>query len=75
VFQQNQSVNLPIDDPTVKVTPSPQAANSSSSDAQPIQNQSGDGKAKDPGVTTPVQYVVQDHVLPVQNQKYPTMRD
>jgi hypothetical protein len=44
VFQQNQSANLPIDDPTAKATPSPQAATSSSSYTQPIQNQSGNGK-------------------------------
>jgi hypothetical protein len=60
VFQQNQSTNTSIDDP--KATPSPQAA-SSSSDAQPIQNQKGDGKAKDPTVTTLVQSVVQDKEL------------
>jgi hypothetical protein len=63
VFQQNQLANPPIDDP--KATPSQQAA-SSSSDAQPIQSQSGDGKAKDPAVTTSVQSVIQDQVLPVQ---------
>jgi hypothetical protein len=60
VFQQNQSANPPNDDPTVKVTPSPQAATSSSSNTQPIQNQSADGKAKDLAVTTSVQAVVQD---------------
>jgi hypothetical protein len=60
----------------VKVTPFPQAATSSSSDAQPIQNKSGDGKAKDPAITTSVQSIIQDQVLPVQNQqKYPAMRD
>jgi hypothetical protein len=52
VFRQNQLANPPIDDP--KATPSPQAANSSS-DTQSIQNQSGDGKAKDPAITTLVQ--------------------
>jgi hypothetical protein len=51
VFQKGQSAIPPIDDPT-KVTPSPQAAASSSSDTQPIQNQSGDGKEKDPAVTS-----------------------
>jgi hypothetical protein len=60
----------------VKATPSPQAATSSSTDVQPIQNQSGDGKDKDHVVTTPVQSIVQDQVLPVQKQqKYSTMRD
>jgi hypothetical protein len=58
VFQQNQSANPPIDDPTAKATPSPQAATNSSSDAQPIQNQSGDGKDKDHAVTSPVQSIV-----------------
>jgi hypothetical protein len=68
MFRQDQSAALPIDDP--KATPSPQAATSSSSDAQQIQNQSGDGKAKDHVI------IVQDQVLPVQNQqKYPAMRD
>jgi hypothetical protein len=71
VSQQNQSANTPIDDP--KATPSPQAV-SYSLDAQPIQNQSGDGKAKDPTITTLVQSVVQDQVLPVYNQ-YPVMSD
>jgi cytoskeletal protein RodZ len=76
VFQQNQSANLPIDDPTAKATPSKQAATSSSSDAQPIQNQSSDGKARDSAVTSPVQSIIQDQVLPVQNQqKYPALRD
>jgi hypothetical protein len=76
VFQQNQSANPSIDDPTSKATPSPQAATISSSDIQPIQNKSGDGKAKDHAVTSPVQSNVQDQVLPVQNQqKYPAMRD
>jgi hypothetical protein len=46
MFHQDQSVAPPIDDPTVKVTPSPQAASGSSSDVQLIQNQSGDGKAR-----------------------------
>jgi hypothetical protein len=50
MFQQDQSATPPINDPTVKVVPSPQATIRSSSDAQPIQNQSGDGKAKDPTV-------------------------
>jgi hypothetical protein len=76
MFQQDQSAIRSIDDPTVKASPSPQAAASSSSDTQPIQNQSGDGKEKDPAVTTPVQSVVQDQVLPVQTKhKYPAMRD
>jgi hypothetical protein len=76
VFQQNQSANPPIDDPTAKATPSPQAATSSLSDVQPIQNQSGDNKDKNPAVTSPVQSIVQDQVLPVQDQhKYPAMRD
>jgi hypothetical protein len=60
VFQQNQSANPPIDDPTAKATPSPQATTSSSSDAQPFHNESGDGKTKDPTVITLVQFVVQD---------------
>jgi hypothetical protein len=60
VFQQNQSGNPPIDDPTAKATPSPQATTSSSSDAQPFHNESGDGKTKDPTVITLVQFVVQD---------------
>jgi hypothetical protein len=60
----------------VKVTLSPQAATGSSSDVQLIRNQSGDGKAKDPTVTTPVQSNVQDQVLLVQNQQnYHAMRD
>jgi hypothetical protein len=75
VFQQDQSATPPIDDSTVKVTPSPQAAPGSSLDSQPIQNRSGDGKAKDPTVTMPVQSNVQDQMLSVQNQKYPAMRD
>jgi hypothetical protein len=74
MFQQDQSAAPLIDDP--KSTPSPQASTSSSSDAQPIQNQSGDGKAQDPTVTARVQSDIQDQVLPVQNQqKYPTMGD
>jgi hypothetical protein len=74
MFQQDQSATPPIDDP--KATPSPQGAISSSSNAQPILNQSGDGKAKDPAIITLVQSVVQDQMLPVKNQqKYPTMRD
>jgi hypothetical protein len=44
-----------IDDPTVKVAPSPQVAPGSSSHSQPIQNQSSDSKAKDPIVTMPAQ--------------------
>jgi hypothetical protein len=75
VFQQDQSATPPIDDPIVKVVPSPQAAPGSSSNSQPIQNLSGDGKAKDPAVTTPVQTNVQDQIFLVQNQKYPAMRD
>jgi hypothetical protein len=76
VFQQNQSANPPVDDPRAKATPSPRATTSSSSDAQPIQNQSGDGKDKDPTVTSLVQSIIQDQVLSVQNQhKYPAMRD
>jgi hypothetical protein len=76
VFQQVQSSTLPIDDPTVKVIPSPQAAPGSSSDSQPIQNQSSDGKAEDPTITMPVQSNVQDHMFPVHNQqKYPVIRD
>jgi hypothetical protein len=74
VFQQGQSAIPPIDDPTTKTTPSPQVATSSLSDTQLTQNQSGVGK--DPAVTSLVQSVVQDQVLPVQDQhKYPTMRD
>jgi hypothetical protein len=41
VFPKDKSASLPIDDPTVGVTPSPQiktTAPESSSDAQPIQN-------------------------------------
>jgi hypothetical protein len=76
VSQQDQSAIPSIDDPTAKATPSPQIATSSSSDVQPIQNQSGDGKEKDPAVTLPMQSVVQNQVLPVQNQKkYPAVRD
>jgi hypothetical protein len=60
----------------VKASPSPEAAASSSSDTQPIQNQSGDTKEKDPTVTSPVQSVIQNQVLPVQNQqKHPVVRD
>jgi hypothetical protein len=36
MFQQDQSATPPIDDPIVKVTPSPQAAPGSSSDSRPI---------------------------------------
>jgi hypothetical protein len=76
MFQQDQSVTPLIDDSIVKVTPSPQAATGSSSDAQPIYGQSGDGKAKDPTVTTPVQSNVHDKMFPMENQqKYPPMRD
>jgi hypothetical protein len=60
MFQQDQSVIPSIDDPTAKATPSPQAAASSSSDVQPIQNQSGDVKDKDLAVTSPVQSIVQN---------------
>jgi hypothetical protein len=56
MFQQDQLAAPPVDDP--KATPSPQAATGSSSDVQSIQNQSGDGKAKHPTVTTPVQIIV-----------------
>jgi hypothetical protein len=74
VSQQDQSAVPSIDDPTTST--SPQAAGSSSSDNQPIQNQSGDGKEKDPAITSPVQPVVQNQVLPMPNQqKYPAMRD
>jgi hypothetical protein len=60
----------------VKASPSTQAAASSSSDTQPIQNQSGDGKEKDPAITSSVQSVIQNQVLPVQNQqKYPVVGD
>jgi hypothetical protein len=38
VSQQDQSAILPIDDPIAKTSPSLQAAASSSSDTQPIQN-------------------------------------
>jgi hypothetical protein len=69
MFQQYQSAAPPIDNPTAKVTPSSQAATGSTSDAQPIQDRSGDGKAKDPAITTPVQTIVQDQ------QTYPAMRD
>jgi hypothetical protein len=48
-----------------EASPSPQVVASSSSDTQPIQNQSGDGKDKDPAITSPVQYVVKNQVLPV----------
>jgi hypothetical protein len=58
MFRQDQSAIPPIDGPTTKVAPFPQAATSSSSDVQPIQNQSGDGKEKDPTVTSPVQSIV-----------------
>jgi hypothetical protein len=76
VSQQDQSAIPPIDDTTVKASPSPEAAASSSSDTQPIQNQSGDTKEKDPTVTSPVQSVIQNQVLPVQNQqKHPVVRD
>jgi hypothetical protein len=76
VSQQDQSAILPIDNPIVKASPSPQAVASCSSDTQPIQNQSGDGKEKDHAVTSPVQSVIQNQVLPVQNQqKYPAVRD
>jgi hypothetical protein len=76
MFRQDQSAIPLIDDPIEKATPSPQAATSSSSDAQPVHNQSGDGKDKVLAVTLPVQSTIQDQVLPVQNQhKYPAMRD
>jgi hypothetical protein len=75
VFEQDQSATLPIDASTVQVIPSPQAAPGSSLDSQPIQNQSGDGKAKDPTIKMLIQSNVQDQMLPIQNQKYPAMRD
>jgi hypothetical protein len=76
MFQQDQSSIPPIDDPTAKATPSPQATASSLSDVQPVQNQSGYSKDKDHTVTSPVQSIVRDQVLPMQNQhKYPAMRD
>jgi hypothetical protein len=75
MFQQNQLAASPIDDPTMKVTPSPQDATSSSSDVQSIQYQSGDGKAKDPSITTLAQTIFQDLMFLVRNQKYPAMRD
>jgi hypothetical protein len=65
MFQQDESTIPPIDDPTAKASPSPQTAASSSSDVQPIHNQSGDGKEKDPAVTSPEQSSVQGQVLPV----------
>jgi hypothetical protein len=68
VFQQDQSATLLIDDSTVKVTPSPQATPGSSSDSLTIQNQSGDGKAKEPAVTMPIQSNIQNHMFPVQNE-------
>jgi hypothetical protein len=52
-----------------EASPSPQVVASSSSDTQPIQNQSGDGKDKDPAITSPVQSVVKNQ------QKYPAIRD
>jgi hypothetical protein len=70
-----------IDDPTVKVAPSPHVATGSSSDFQPIQNQGVGEKAKDPAVTMPmiqsheVQSNAQDQAFSVQNQKYPPMRN
>jgi hypothetical protein len=76
VFQYVQSANLPIEDPTAKVTLPPQTATGSSFDIQPIQNQSGDGKAKDPAVITSTQSNVEDQVIPMQNrQNYPAMGD
>jgi hypothetical protein len=76
VSQQDQSVIPSIDDPTVKASPSPQAAASSSSDTQPIRNQICGGEEKDPTVTSPVQSVIQNQVLPVQNQqKYHAVSD
>jgi hypothetical protein len=60
----------------VKASPSPQAAASSSSDTQAIRNQICDGEEKDPTVTSPVQSVIQNQVLPVQNQqKYHAVSD
>jgi hypothetical protein len=73
VFQQGQSAILLIDDPTAKATPSPQVVASSSSDTQPIQNQSGDGKEKDPTVTSPEQSSFQGQVQ--NQQKYLATRD
>jgi hypothetical protein len=61
VFQKVQSAFPPIDDSTVGVSPSPQinaTAPSSSSESQPIQNQSVGDKVKDPAVTM---LVVQTH--------------
>jgi hypothetical protein len=76
MFQQSQLAIPPIDDPTAKATPSPQATASSSSDTQLIHNQSGDGKEKDLAIISPVQSVVQNQVFPVQNQqKYPAIGD
>jgi hypothetical protein len=47
VFQHDQSAAPPIDDPTVKVAPSPQFTPVSSSDSQLIRNQGVGDKAKD----------------------------
>jgi hypothetical protein len=54
MFQHDQSTSPPIDDPTVRVAPSPQVATGSSSDSQPIQNQGIGEKAKDLAVTIPM---------------------
>jgi hypothetical protein len=86
VCQHNQLASPPIADSTVRVSPSPQinaTAPGSSSDSQPIQNQSDGDKSKDPAVTMPVIQThltrsnVQDQTFSVQNhhQKYPTIRD
>jgi hypothetical protein len=86
VFQKDQSAFPAIDDSTVRVSLFPQintTAPGSSSDSQPIQNQSIVDKSKDPTVTMVViqihstQSNVQDQTFSVQNhdQKYPKIRN
>jgi hypothetical protein len=57
VFPKDQSAFLPIDDPTIEVTSSPQinaAAPGSSSGAQSIQNQNIRDMSKSPAITVPI---------------------
>jgi hypothetical protein len=67
MFPKAQSPSQPIDDPTVGVTPSPQInaiAHDTSSNYQPIQNQSIGYAPKNPTITVPIvqTYLAQSNV-------------
>jgi hypothetical protein len=77
VFQHNQSAPPPSDDPTKRISPSPQinaTAPGSSADSQPIQNQGVGDKDKDPAATMlvvqtyPTQSNVQGETFSLQNE-------